>query len=215
MVLCLIATFGPVLAHFQLNSPPAIGFDDDLEGESPCGGFEVDFASDTVTDFHIGGDSLAMQSTHPQSNWLFRATLDRKASGNWTNLLPVVSQSGLGNYCAKGLTLPSSWAGSSGVVQVVQHGPDSTLYQVSRPSMGGLLPQLTRESSVLRSILWIVRVQGPVLVRTPLVSRPRTPSTQRSRISPQQHLQRLFQARLPSRLSPAQPRPRNRQLPQA
>ena len=121
----------PLGAHFLLNAPPTLGFDDDNEGEAPCGGFDVDFDKGKVTDFHVGGDAIAVRSTHPEANWLFRATMEEDAKGNWTNLLPVVSQTGLGNYCEKDLMLPSLWAGSRGVLQIVQHGPDSTLYQVS------------------------------------------------------------------------------------
>jgi len=49
-------------AHFLLNFPPTIGFSDDDETTAPCGGFTVDFATDNVTDFHVGGDSIAVVS---------------------------------------------------------------------------------------------------------------------------------------------------------
>jgi hypothetical protein len=118
-------------SHFLLNSPPTIGFDDDLETTAPCGSFTVDFSKDNVTSFHVGGDSIAVTSVHPQAIWLFRASLDITASGNWTTFLPTVQQSGLGDYCETGLVLPSTWAGSKGVIQVVQDAPDGILYQVS------------------------------------------------------------------------------------
>jgi hypothetical protein len=132
---CLLATFiGQSTAHFLLNYPPTIGFDDSLEATPPCGSFSVDFSTDNVTDFHVGGDSLAMTSIHPQATWLFRATLDITASGNWTNLLPAIVQTGLGDYCERDITLPATWAGSKGVIGVVQHAPDGILYQVGRKS---------------------------------------------------------------------------------
>jgi hypothetical protein len=117
-------------SHFLLNYPPTIGFDDDLEGTAPCGSFSVDFAKDNVTDFHVGGDALAMTSIHPQATWLFRATLDLSATGNWTSLLPAVEQKGLGQYCEQDVTVPASFAGSKGVIGVVQDAPDGILYQV-------------------------------------------------------------------------------------
>lgn len=40
------------------NEPPD-GFNDDAEGNAPCGGFSVAFDKN-VTDFHIDGDSIAM-----------------------------------------------------------------------------------------------------------------------------------------------------------
>ena len=122
--------FGQSSAHFLLNSPPTIGFDDSLEATPPCGSFTVDFSKDNVTDFHVGGDFIALTSIHPMATWLFRATLDQTASGNWTDLLPAVVQTGLGNYCETGITVPLTWAGSKGVIGVVQDAPDGILYQV-------------------------------------------------------------------------------------
>jgi hypothetical protein len=132
LVLCLVAVFiGQSTAHFLRKYPPTIGFDDSLEATPPCGSFSVDFAKDNVTDFHVGGDSLAMISIHPQATWLFRANLNQAASGNWTDLLPAITQTGLGDYCERDVTVPTSWAGSKGVIQVVQDAPDGILYQVS------------------------------------------------------------------------------------
>jgi hypothetical protein len=71
-----------------------------------------------------------LTSIHPQATWLFRATLDLTASGNWTSLLPAIQQTGLGAYCEQGVTVPASWAGSKGIIGVVQDAPDGILYQV-------------------------------------------------------------------------------------
>lgn len=119
-------------AHFLLNYPKSIGFDDDKEGTAPCGGFTPDISSGSsqLVDFHVGGDSLAMRGTHPQSNWLFRATLDGTAESGWQQIFPIVQQSGLGNFCEPQITLPSSWAGKKGVISVVADAPDGLLYQV-------------------------------------------------------------------------------------
>ncbi|KAK3933557.1 expression library immunization antigen 1 [Diplogelasinospora grovesii] len=89
----------PALGHFLLNYPPTIGFDDSLEGDSPCGSFTVDFTKDNVTDFYVGGNAVAITSIHPQATWLFRATLDTSA------------------------------AGAECVLGVVQDAPDGILYQ--------------------------------------------------------------------------------------
>ncbi len=132
LAVCLAVVFvGQSTAHFLLNSPPTIGFDDSLEATPPCGSFTVDFSKDNVTNFHVGGDFVAMTSIHPMATWLFRATLDQTASGNWTDLLPAVVQTGLGDYCETGITVPSTWAGSKGVIGIVQDAPDGILYQVS------------------------------------------------------------------------------------
>jgi hypothetical protein len=123
---------GQSAAHFYLNYPPTIGFDDALEATPPCGSFTVDFSKDNVTNYHVGGDSLALTSIHPQATWLFRATLNQAAAGNWTDLLPAILQTGLGDYCERDIVVPASFAGSKGVIQVVQDAPDGILYQVRR-----------------------------------------------------------------------------------
>jgi len=119
-------------AHFQLLTPPSIGFDDDNEDKEPCGGVTPDF-SKSVTDFHIDGEPISTTLTHPQSNWLYRATLDEKASGGWVELYPIFQQSGLGNLCIPSVKANSSWEGKQGVLSIISNAPDGLLYQVSPP----------------------------------------------------------------------------------
>lgn len=58
---CFFATLiGQSAGHFVVLYPPSVGFDEDVEGNAPCGGFPVDFSKDNVTDFHVGGDVLAL-----------------------------------------------------------------------------------------------------------------------------------------------------------
>ena len=127
-VLCACALSAS--AHFVLQYPTSLGFNDDNEGEAPCGGFAVTFngSDDSIP---VGGFPVSLLSTHPAADFLFRATLDTKAPFNWTNLLPVVSETGLGQFCLPNLVIPSGFAGKPGVVQVIQQGPDGILYQVS------------------------------------------------------------------------------------
>lgn len=119
-------------AHFTLNYPLTSGFDDDLEGTGPCGSFTPDFTK--TTDFHVDGDNVAMSLFHPQANWLFRGTLDVTGKSNWSQLFPIVQQTGQTSFCEPNITVPSSWAGQKGVLGVVCDGPDGLLYQVRFPS---------------------------------------------------------------------------------
>jgi hypothetical protein len=98
------------------------------ENVSPCGGFPISFSS--ATDYHVGGDSIALTTLHPQSNFLFRGTLDPIASGKWSNFLPVVGEYGLGAFCEAIVAVPASWVGSQGIIQVVQNAEDGVHYQV-------------------------------------------------------------------------------------
>jgi len=115
-------------AHFILQYPNSLGFDDDNESNAPCGGFDVVFGSNDSS-VPVDGFPVSSLSTHPAADWLFRATLDTKAPFNWTNMLPVVSETGLGQFCLPNLVTPATFAGKQGVVQVIQKGPDGVLYQ--------------------------------------------------------------------------------------
>jgi hypothetical protein len=117
-------------SHFLLNLPPTIGFDDDLEATAPCGSFSVDFTKDNLTDFHVGGDAIGVTSVHPQDTWLFRATLDQNVTSGFTILRQAIQQTGLGKFCDPAVTVPASFAGQKGVIQVIADAPDGILYQV-------------------------------------------------------------------------------------
>lgn len=114
-------------AHFKLNEPASIGFSDDDEGTGPCGSFTPDFSKDTITDFHVGGQPIAMLSTHPETKWLFRATFAEKADGEWEQLYSIVDQQGIGDFCVPAVTAPKSWVGSTGVLSVVADATDGQI----------------------------------------------------------------------------------------
>ncbi|KAF4340995.1 gpi anchored [Fusarium beomiforme] len=120
---------GLSLAHFEVKYPDTIGFKDDDEDKAPCGGFTPDLSKDKLVDFHVGGEAIALLSTHQQSNWLFRVTLNEKADGDWEQVFPIVQQSGLGNFCQPQVTVPESYAGKKGWVNVVASAVDGLLYQ--------------------------------------------------------------------------------------
>jgi hypothetical protein len=115
-------------AHWTLSYPATSGFDEDKEPNPPCGGFTPDFTKST--DFHVGGDAIAIELLHPQATWLFRATLDQSGTNNWTQIFPIVQQSGFGKFCEPAITLPASYVGQKGVLGIVANAPDGLLYQV-------------------------------------------------------------------------------------
>ncbi|KAH7419196.1 hypothetical protein BKA64DRAFT_650298 [Cadophora sp. MPI-SDFR-AT-0126] len=121
-------------AHFLLNYPETIGFDDELESTGPCGSFTVDFSTDPVTQFHVAGDTIALRSTHPDTKWLFRATVGTADSGNWTALAQVIQQSALGSFCRSDIVVPESFAGQNGTIGVAANGADGVLYQCAAVS---------------------------------------------------------------------------------
>ncbi|KAL5605991.1 hypothetical protein BROUX41_006216 [Berkeleyomyces rouxiae] len=116
-------------AHFDLEYPDSLDVNDNALDQSPCGGATISFAdSDDVTDFHVGGDAIALTPTHPQQNWLFRATLDTTASGNWTQIYPIFEQSALGTICLPRVTVSESWVGQQGVISVAASASDGLLF---------------------------------------------------------------------------------------
>ncbi|KAK0712102.1 hypothetical protein B0H67DRAFT_444189, partial [Lasiosphaeris hirsuta] len=119
-------------AHFILNNPVSLeggSIDEDKEGNAPCGADLPDLSKKTTNDFHVDGDFVSVRLGHPQGNWLIRATLDGKASGNWSQLFPIVTQSGLGDFCEPIVTAPKEWVGKTGVIGVAVKAPDGILYQ--------------------------------------------------------------------------------------
>ncbi|KAK4135233.1 hypothetical protein BT67DRAFT_440907 [Trichocladium antarcticum] len=119
-----------VSGHFELVTPPSLEGDsmnESKEGTAPCGGGTPDLAK--TTDFHVGGDAVAVILGHPQSYWLIRATLDTKAAGNWTQLFPIVKQSGRGNLCEPDVTAPKEWVGKKGFIGLASKATDGVLYQ--------------------------------------------------------------------------------------
>lgn len=165
-----IAAIAPsAFGHFVLQYPTSLGFDDDTEGTGPCGGFDVTF-NGTEDSVEVGGFAVSMLSTHPQAEWLFRVTLDTEAPFNWTNLLPVVDETGLGQFCLPSLSAPAEFAGQRGVVQVMQNAADGLLYQVSNaPRKTNFLDTNTSFSARLSISCRAQTPQSVLLAPTPLV----------------------------------------------
>ena len=120
-------------------TPPSIGFSDDDEGTAPCGGnFVPNLSPNNLTQFHVGGDAIGMISGHPQANWLFRGASFGNGTvtqcSKWTQLFPIVQQSGFNAFCEPAVTVPAEWAGTKGVIGVVASAVDGLLYQVCSPS---------------------------------------------------------------------------------
>jgi hypothetical protein len=124
----------------------SVGFDDTQEATGPCGSFTVDFTKDNISDFHVGGDTVYLTGTHPTTTFLYRATTDQTASGNWSDLLSgPIQVVGIGDNCQPLVPVPAGFAGSKGVVQIVADSPDGILYQVSCSAQSGA--RLTLDSA--------------------------------------------------------------------
>lgn len=117
-------------AHFIVLTPPPLGSNINNEDVSPCGGFAPSSA-DNIIDFHVGGDAIGLTTLHAQSYFAYRGQLGASASSsNWTVLLPTVEEYGLNQFCQPSVTVPATWAGSNGLLQVIQDSEDGVHYQV-------------------------------------------------------------------------------------
>ncbi|KAH7113800.1 hypothetical protein B0J11DRAFT_445783 [Dendryphion nanum] len=114
-------------AHFILQTPPSIGFEDTKEGEAPCGGFDVK-NRDKVTEWPINGYPVHLRSTHGRSTFTYKAALVNNTN-EFVKLLPDVAQEGLGDFCLTAVPGRREWVGLEAVVQIAQEAVDGKLYQ--------------------------------------------------------------------------------------
>lgn len=117
-------------AHFQVLYPPTgQPFDDEEEATGPCGGLELE-TSDSNADVQVDRFAVSIRSTHPEGSWSFRGTTSTSAPYNFTDITPTINTQGIGDFCLTMLSVPSDWAGSSGILQIVDNSDDGMLYQV-------------------------------------------------------------------------------------
>ena len=55
-------------AHFFINDPPFLGYDDTKMTQAPCGGFSPT-TRDGASDFSVGGSAIAVLTTHGTAAW--------------------------------------------------------------------------------------------------------------------------------------------------
>jgi hypothetical protein len=120
----------PITAHFILQIPTSIGYDDTNEGIAPCGNFNASDRSKGVKTWPVGGSAIKVLTTHTSVTWEYKmALLSNTAS--WTSVTPLLYQSGVPYFCEPQIPAPAAWAGLDAVLQVIQHTSHGDLYQVS------------------------------------------------------------------------------------
>ncbi|KAF3918521.1 hypothetical protein ABW21_db0207371 [Orbilia brochopaga] len=128
--LLLLALPLTVQAHFVLRYPTPFGPSAANEETGPCGGYTFS-ESTPVTNFHVDGDSIAYSSSHPDVKVLYRVVQgSNPAASNlaWDQVFPIIEQFGSGDFCEPVVTVPSSYVGKQGILQVVQNAVDGMLY---------------------------------------------------------------------------------------
>ncbi|KAH8650811.1 hypothetical protein BGZ60DRAFT_349435, partial [Tricladium varicosporioides] len=115
-------------AHFVLQYPISLGYDDAIENVFPCDGFNPANRSTGVTDWPIGGSAVLVLTTHPDVTWDINAALLSDLT-TWRPIVPVLAQQGFGLFCEPQIPGPPEWVGQEAVLQLVQHAPNGLLYQ--------------------------------------------------------------------------------------
>ncbi|EGX45653.1 hypothetical protein AOL_s00169g259 [Orbilia oligospora ATCC 24927] len=138
-------------AHYFLQSPPSIGFDDVKLTETPCGGFDATDRSGGVTEWPVSGFPFSVITTHLDVIWTFKAALLSDVS-NFIDIYPNVRQTGISEFCLPALPGIEAWIGQDAVFQVVQQAPDGYLYQCSAIKFVSGGPALTGDCSNSTSV---------------------------------------------------------------
>ncbi len=128
LLLLPLALFHPVSAHFVLQVPTSLGFDDALEGAGPCGSFDITDRH-TVTPWPLAGGPVQVISTHPKADWTISAAL-LNSTGSFRPMVPQIRQAGLGTFCLPAVPGIPDWEGQDAVLQMIQNAADGLLYQV-------------------------------------------------------------------------------------
>lgn len=122
-------------AHFTVQHPQAVGeFKDEDENSAPCGGYNPRISDIPITDFHVDGDAIATTFTHSTGEWLYRMTTDPELKSNWTQIYPIFTQNGGGQYCSPHVTISHEFIGQKVIIGITAHAEDGFLYQVCRIS---------------------------------------------------------------------------------
>jgi hypothetical protein len=127
--LALAGILATASAHFNLQSPPTIGFDDDKENVGPCGGIEPTDRTG-ASSWPVGGAPVQLLTTHSTQVWSIKAALLSDIN-NFVPLTADISQTGTGTFCLPSVAGNAAWVGQDAVVQISQQGKDGTLYQVN------------------------------------------------------------------------------------
>ena len=87
-----------VTAHFQLNSPPARGFDEDTLATFPCGG--QDTVSNNRSLFPLAGGPVQLNMEHDHAEVQVLLGLGNDVGENFNiTLEPIFLEEGIGQFC--------------------------------------------------------------------------------------------------------------------
>jgi hypothetical protein len=141
--LCALASL--TAAHFNLEYPPARGFDEDKLVNFPCGTFNTPSPNRTI--WPLSGGSIALKMGHVDTNIQVLLGFGNNPGDAFNTVLRQTFQEiGLGDFCMTGFSLPEGvnvTAGSNATIQVITNGdPDGGLYNCADITFASSVPEL-------------------------------------------------------------------------
>ncbi|RKO97332.1 hypothetical protein CAUPRSCDRAFT_279, partial [Caulochytrium protostelioides] len=119
-------------AHYQVKSPAPRGFDEAIEDQAPCGGYNS--VQSPRTPFGIIGSSVSLATYHPAAGGAYYISTSENPQSNDDFVLVnnTLNWSSVGNYQVDmpltNLTTPLT-PGQNATLQVRYDGGDHILYQ--------------------------------------------------------------------------------------
>ena len=111
-------------AHFLKVYPASRGFDDAKIATFPCGGFDT--VSKNRTLFPLSGGEISLEMADTSSNIEVLIGLGNNVGNGFNQVIrQTFAQTGEGNFCMTGFSLPTNLNGMNATIQVVTSSDDS------------------------------------------------------------------------------------------
>ena len=111
-------------AHFLMVYPTSRGFDDAKIATFPCGGFDT--VSKNRTPFPLSGGEISLEMADTSSNIEVLIGLGNNVGNGFNQVIrQTFAQTGEGNFCMTGFSLPTNLNGMNATIQVVTSSDDS------------------------------------------------------------------------------------------
>ena len=111
-------------AHFLMVYPTSRGFDDAKIATFPCGGFDT--VSKNRTLFPLSGGEISLEMADTSSNIEVLIGLGNNVGNGFNQVIrQTFAQTGEGNFCMTGFSLPTNLNGMNATIQVVTSSDDS------------------------------------------------------------------------------------------
>jgi len=96
-------------AHFVLQIPNSLGYDDANEATGPCDTFDPTDRSKGVTNWEIRGDNIGLLTTHPSVTWEINVALVSDVKNFVPLVQPFKQSAGVGAVCFGGIPGLEAW----------------------------------------------------------------------------------------------------------